>query len=922
MNQPRNFLDEYAITTMLASSPQRTVYRSLEPDTDRDVVVKLLNSNGASEDQIVRHHFLRAIGAIQFLCLPAFPEVLDFGFTDDSSAFMVMEWIDGESLTTFAGAPPQRVIPVLIQVTETLEALAMGEVYHHNLSPDNILVEAQIEGGAAKIVGFGTAAYFTGTMAGTLVGRSPEADRFIAPERFVASQDGTVGGAPADLYSLAMVTLDLLGGEVLESGDPGVRFSDGVRSALPETEILEEALKGALAMVPDERQTTFAILRNALERNLAPAEENGPPSVAEPPPNTASEALSVEDEDNYKTQVIGPDQGGSDEQGAQGELELETEPEPETELELETKPEPETELEPGTEPDLEPELEPETDPELDPEALESPTEADWTSETLVELPGPPPLPAAETGEPSAQEPVETPTSPPLLTEGPGEETTVDGRNLLLGHRDTGGLLEEDLIETGPVAFDPNKTDPLFVPKTPGPPPLPPKQAPRTEAVPADPAGRKSGLSFNRRLLVWAPVALVVIAAITFGLVMLRRLAPDPQPIPAPVTVVQPTPSSVALPPEEPVEAEVHPALEKADALLLEGDVEGARIVLAAITHEEIGNFSNDEAEAFRAMKDALEGSRLDAAVSDLEGGLQHGSIRMLKRGVAGLQRLNSEEFASRPEVSAMLKRAQAALHLHSLMWKAQEAQDYPLVMERSTAMIKALPNYSTGFKFREEAASALESMSDRAGEAGDHDRAKKLLESVKKHWPERRGLDQRFSAVNDAEQRQEKQRTDIEKALASGRAGDPEAGLALLNTVTPGAGLQENHSEALNLLRQQLAELDAQPPVVELTPETDLTFKKKKTVTIRLIITDDHRVAGATAYLKTAGATIFSKIELSLDDSTDSWSFEIGPETHRNDDFFLYVEATDVGGHTGRLGSSKAPLKVKRMKGLKALFSK
>lgn len=782
MSQPKNILDVFAITEMLASSQQRTVYRSLEPDTNRDVVVKLLTSIGASGDQFVRRRFQRAMSAMQFLHLPAFPEILHFGLTDDNDAFMVMEWIDGKNLTTLAGAQPQRIIPILSQVAEALEALAMGEVYHHNLSSDNILVQARPEGEAAKIVGLGTAAYFTQATAGTILGHSPEADRFIAPERLLASENSSFGGgALSDLYSLALVTVDVLGGEVLnlESDDPVVHFSDDVRTALPNAEILEEALTGALTKTPDERQTTYAILRNVLERNLA------------------------------------------------------------------------------------------------------------------------------------------------LTGGTGEETTTEGRTTIPGSRDIGDPIEEDLIEIGPVTFDPNKTDPTINPEPPpSAPGLPPKQEPPADATPPVPGRKISGLHLNRRLLVWAPVALAVIVIITFGIVMLWRLTHRPRPNPPPVAVVQPTPAPPIPTPEIPVEAEVHPALEEADSLLLEGDVEGARAILSAITPEEVEGFSDEEAGAFRAMKDALEGSRVDAAISDLEGGLQHGSIPMLRRGVAGLQRVNSEEYADRPKVAAMLKRAQAALRLHTLMWEAHDAQDHPLVMERTSRMIEALPKYSTGFRFREEAASALESLSDRAVKAGNHDQANKLLEPVNKFWPERRGLAQRFSAVDEAGQKLEEQKAQIVRALAVGRGGDPEAGLALLNAVTPVDILQGSHSESLNLLQQHLAELDAQPPAAKLKPETDLAFKKNRTVTIPMIITDDHRVTGVTAYLRAAGATGFSRIDLTLDESTDSCTFEVKPETHDNDDFLLYVEATDVSGHTGRLGSPQAPLEFKRKRGLKALFSK
>jgi len=784
MSQPKDFLDVYAITTVLASSPQRTVYRSLDPDSNRDVVVKLLTLNGASVEPLLQARFLHDMGALQFLSLPAFPEILKYGITDDNSAFVVMEWIDGERLSDLTDIQPDRVIAILTQVTEGLEALAMGEVFHHNLSPDNILVQNRPESDVAKIVGFGTGAFFDQATAGTVLGRSAEAERFIATELLGSSEDSPEAGALSDLYSLALVTADILGGEVSNLGthDPMVRFSDNTRDALSNAEDLEDALSGALAVDPDKRVTTYAILRRALEWDFAFMEGVGPTS-----------------------------------------------------------------------------------------------DQDRTPQTKVDVPGPPPLPITE------------------IEELPTEE---------------------------PVPFDPNKTDPVFMPPPSTPPGLPLQQTPESEDIPPLPEGDTPGSNFDRRLLLWVPIGIVIMVILGFGTVMLWRLAHRPQPKSQPVVVVQPTTVPRLPTPEIPAEAEVHPGLAQADVLLLEGDVEGARAILSAITPEEIEYFSTEEVEAFDAMNNALQGSRFDAAVSDLKGGLDHGSIRMLKRGVAGLQRSDSGELSGKPEIAAMLKRAQTALRLHALLWKAQESQDHALVMERASTMIEALPKYSSAFKFREQAASALEEQSDRARDGGDYGPAKNLLGPISTYWPDRPGLAQRLAALNEAEQQLEMQRTQIVRALAKGREGNPEAGLRLLGEITPVTMLQASHSEALSLLRQHLAEMDVNPPSVVLNPETEITFKKKKTVTIQLTVTDDYRVAQASAYIKTSGADGFSKIQLSPDPSTGACTFDVGPETHNNDNFSLYFEATDGSGHTGRLASPEAPLEFKRKKGLKALFGK
>ncbi len=819
MSQPQSSLAEYPETTVLASSDLGTVYRSLDPETGQDVVVKILAVNGAAINAAVQDNFLHDMRTLQFLSLPAFPKILNYGFTEDEDAFLVMEWVDGENLADLSNVQPKRLIPILIQIADALEVLAMGEAYHHNLSPDNILIQARPEGDVVKIVGLGTAVCSRGAGEGVPSRTSAEYRRFIAPELIQGSSEiGELGVLP-DIYSLALIAVNLLGADVesLGSNDPKVRFPEAVGDDISNAGILEDALSDALAVTPDKRQTTYAILKNAFEWDFDFMEG------------------------------ISSDEGLTRELAAQDKR-----------------------------------------------------------------PGPPPLP-----EPPGPDEKSLRAAPRKVSAITDDDTT-----LILETPGESDPIDEDLIQTGPTSFDPNKTDPLYIPPSTDPPGLPEDQPPEASEVPPIPQGGKRIPSLDRRLLLWLTGGFAIVAILGLTTVMVWRLAHRSPPKPPPVTVIQSTPAPPVPTPEIPSEDQVHPGLEQADLLLLDGDVEGARAILSAITPEEIQLFSPEESATYEAMVNSLEGSRFDAAVSDLKGGLDHGSIRMLKRGVAGLRKIDSEQLAGEPGVEALLKRAQSALRLHALLWEAQKKQDYPLMMERAYSMIEALPKYSTSFKFREEAARALEERSDQAQKEGDYAQARHLLQPIDTYWPDRPGLTRRMSATHEAEQKLETQRAQIVKALAQGREGDPEAALALLNTFTPVNLLQTSHAEALTLLRQHLVEIDANPPNLILAPESEMTFKKKKTVTIQVTVTDDHRVADVAAYLKTAGAGSFSKIELNLDRSTNSCTFEIGPETHKNDDFFLYVEAVDGSGHIGRLASPNAPLEFKRKRGLKALFGR
>ena len=93
MSQARDISQQYPAQSVLTSSSQCTVYRSEDQATRRQVAVKLLTPLAPDKDEVVQQKYLKAVGAVQFLKLAAFPELIDFGITKDNSAFAVMESI-------------------------------------------------------------------------------------------------------------------------------------------------------------------------------------------------------------------------------------------------------------------------------------------------------------------------------------------------------------------------------------------------------------------------------------------------------------------------------------------------------------------------------------------------------------------------------------------------------------------------------------------------------------------------------------------------------------------------------------------------------------------------------------------------------------------------------------------------------------
>ena len=140
MSQTRDITSEYRLKRVLKAATLSTVFQAADPHSDQEVAIKLLSPAGAVAGKDKRERFLHAMEAIKSSGLDSFPRLIDVGFTPESSAFMVMELAHGAGLDTLAGQPPARLLPILMQVAVALEDLAKKGVWHHNLSPDNLLV--------------------------------------------------------------------------------------------------------------------------------------------------------------------------------------------------------------------------------------------------------------------------------------------------------------------------------------------------------------------------------------------------------------------------------------------------------------------------------------------------------------------------------------------------------------------------------------------------------------------------------------------------------------------------------------------------------------------------------------------------------------------------------------------------------------
>jgi len=261
----------YVIEEVLGEGGMATVYRARHKLVDRPCAVKIM-SPGLSRDPVVRERFRREAKAAQKLAHPNIIEIFDQGDTEDGTAYLVMELLEGESLGTTltrGRLTHERALPIMVQVARALARAHDFEVIHRDLKPDNIFLSTRSDGtDLVKLLDFGIArslqdARLTGQ--GEVFG-TPQ---YMAPER-ITSIDA---GASSDLYAVGVIFFEMLAGKLpFDAPDIPSYFlkhlrepAPKVRKLAPDTpQVVEALISSLMAKEPGGRPVDAHRLHNDL----------------------------------------------------------------------------------------------------------------------------------------------------------------------------------------------------------------------------------------------------------------------------------------------------------------------------------------------------------------------------------------------------------------------------------------------------------------------------------------------------------------------------------------------------------------------------------------------------------------------------------------------------------------------------------
>ncbi|HEX5031471.1 MAG TPA: protein kinase [Candidatus Eisenbacteria bacterium] len=300
---PGTRLGPYEIVGRVGEGGMGVVYRARDDRLGRDVAVKVIPPELASDKERLRRFQIEARAAGQ-LNHPNIVIIHDLG-TSDGAPYIVSEMLEGETLRPSLSRgplPARRAVALAVQIAHGLASAHAAGIVHRDLKPENLFLNRS---GVLKILDFGIAKLFQSdgaageetasvlpglTRTGTILGTAS----YMAPEqiREQAIDQRT------DLFAFGAILYEMLTGEKAFPGaTPADRMSAILNRDTPPLprEVESEApgigrvVSRCLEKLPEHRFQTASDLGFALELL-----EELEPSAATPSQPVAAAAPAIQ----------------------------------------------------------------------------------------------------------------------------------------------------------------------------------------------------------------------------------------------------------------------------------------------------------------------------------------------------------------------------------------------------------------------------------------------------------------------------------------------------------------------------------------------------------------------------------------------------------------------------------------------------
>ncbi|MBF0407089.1 MAG: protein kinase [Candidatus Riflebacteria bacterium] len=198
--------DIYRIESVIGEGGMGKVFRATDTSLNRIVAIKTLHDECLKDDSLVE----RFIREGQLLATVGHPNVVNIYASSkerkSNKPFLVMEYIDGAPLSKLKSSllnDKLRILPIMLQVFEGIQACHEKGIIHRDLKPSNIMVTRN---GLVKLFDFGIARTAKST---TKTGMTLGTPHYMSPEQCMGAKELT---AKSDVYSAGIIFWELIYG--------------------------------------------------------------------------------------------------------------------------------------------------------------------------------------------------------------------------------------------------------------------------------------------------------------------------------------------------------------------------------------------------------------------------------------------------------------------------------------------------------------------------------------------------------------------------------------------------------------------------------------------------------------------------------------------------------------------------------------